>query len=66
MARKSRYQGYMNGLKEFENKKEKNQKMQNQRTAQETHSSPQSILAKLKALKGQTAVVTVPIGGANE
>jgi len=53
MAKKSRYQNYMEGLKKLSEKKEKN-------------ASPRSILEKLKALKGQTAVVTVPVGNANE
>ena len=53
MAKKSRYQDYMEGLKKLSEKKEKN-------------ASPKSILEKLKALKGQTAVVTVPVRNANE
>ena len=50
MAKKSRYQDYMAGLKKLSEK----------------NASPKSILEKLKALKGQTAVVTVPVGNANE
>ena len=53
MAKKSRYQDYMEGLKKLSEKKEKN-------------ASPKSILENLKALKGQTAVVTVPVENANE
>ncbi len=62
MARKSRYQGYLNGMKEYENQKSRRKAVR----SEESHSSPKSILAKLKALKGQAAVVTVPIGGTNE
>ena len=53
MARKSRYQDYMKGLQKLTEKKEKK-------------SSPKSILEKLKELKGQSVVVTVPVGNANE
>lgn len=61
MARKSRYQGYLQGLREFESRK-----TQRKENGGEAHSSPQSILAKLKALKGQAAVITVPVGDAHE
>lgn len=61
MARKSRYQGYLQGMKEFESGKSESRE-----TGGEVHSSPQSILAKLKALKGQAAVITVPVGDAHE
>lgn len=61
MARKSRYQGYLNNMKAFENRE-----AQHKETGGEAHSSPQSILAKLKALKGQAAVITVPVGDAHE
>lgn len=61
MARKSRYQGYLQGLREFESRT-----TQRKETGEEAHSSPQSILAKLKALKGQAAVITVPVGDEHE
>ena len=53
MGRKSRYQGYMEALKKMGEKKAKG-------------STPKSILAKLKELKGQNAVLTVPVGETNE
>jgi hypothetical protein len=53
MGRKSRYQGYMKAVKKMEEKKVKG-------------STPRSILAKLKELKGQNAVLTVPVGETNE
>ena len=49
MARKSRYIDYAKGL----------QKLQ----AKEKRSTPNSILAKLKQLKGQEFSMNVPIGG---
>ena len=61
MARKSRYQGYLQGVKKLESRG-----MQSKESGREAHSSPQSILAKLKALKGQAAVITVPVGDAHE
>ena len=65
MDRKSRYQDYLNGMKD---KAQNGESMHSRGPTQETdtHSSPQSILAKLKALNGQGAVVCVPIGGVNE
>lgn len=69
MVRESRYQGYLNGMKEMKDKAtQKKESTQNKRPAQGTgtYSSPKSILAKLKDLNGQDAVVSVPIGGTNE
>lgn len=66
MDRKSRYQGYLNGMKDkaAQNKESLHSRGSTQETA--PYSSPQSILAKLKALNGQDAVVCVTIGGVNE
>lgn len=61
MARKSRYQSYLQGMRGYESRK-----AQCKGSSEEVHSSPQSILAKLKALKGQAAVITVPVGDAHE
>lgn len=52
MARKSRYMAYAEGLKKKEKK--------------EMRSTPKSILKKLKELKGQNAMITVPAGNENE
>ena len=69
MVGKSRYQGYLNGMKKMKDKVTQNEKStQNREPSQGTefHSSPRSILTQLKALNGQDAVVSVPIGGTNE
>lgn len=49
MARKSRYIDYAKGLQRLQEK--------------EKSSTPKSILAKLKQLKGQEFSMNVPIGG---
>lgn len=51
MARKSRYLDYAKGLQRLQEK--------------EKSSTPKSILAKLKQLKGQEFSMNVPIGGAD-
>ncbi len=53
MATKSRYMAYAEGYKKNNERKEQ-------------RSSPESILQKLKELKGQNAVITVPAGTENE
>ncbi len=53
MGRKSRYMSYVEGLKKINENPEK-------------HSTPQSILEKLKSVKDQDAVITVPAGDENE
>lgn len=52
MAKKLRYIGYVQGM---ENSKRKEQ-----------HSTPTSLLKKLKSLKGQEFQLNVPIGGTDE
>lgn len=51
MARKSRYIDYAKGLQKLQKK--------------EKISTPSSVLAKLKQLKGQEFSMNVPIGGAD-
>ncbi len=53
MAMKSRYQMYMEGLNKITEKEEQ-------------RSTPQSILEKLKELKGNETVISVPVGDADE
>ncbi|ETP71486.1 hypothetical protein UYO_2558 [Lachnospiraceae bacterium JC7] len=53
MARKSRYMAYAEGLSKNSKKKEE-------------RSTPKSILKKLKELKEQNVVITVPAGAENE
>lgn len=53
MGRKSRYMSYVEGLKKINENPRK-------------HSTPQSILEKLKSVKDQDAVITVPAGDENE
>lgn len=49
MAKKSRYIGYMQGMENIKKR--------------EQHSTPTSLLEKLKSLKGQEFLLNVPIGG---
>ncbi len=53
MAMKSRYQMYMQGLNKIKEKEDQ-------------RSTPQSILEKLKELKGNETVISVPVGDADE
>lgn len=51
MAKKSRYIGYLQAMKKVAEKKK--------------HSTPNSLLEKLKSLKGQEFQLNVPIGGSD-
>ncbi len=53
MGRRSRYMSYVEGLKKLKEESEK-------------HSTPKSILEKLKSMKDQDAVITVPVGDEDE
>lgn len=52
MAKKSRFIGYMQGMENIKK--------------QEEHSTPTSLLEKLRSLKGQEFQLNVPIGGTDE
>ena len=57
MAIRSRYEGYANGFIRLQKSKEEKQKV----TQQKNFSTKESVLAKLKELKGNPSIVRVPI-----
>ena len=61
MATRSRYEGYANGFIRLQKSNEEKQKVTQQMNQQKNFSTRESVLARLKELKGNPGIVRVPI-----